>query len=103
MRKAVVKMNTVKVQGITLENIKVRETGGYNGVEIYFTIQGNLYNFMIAKTNPPMPLNIIHNFKEKGICPICKRTIYPYPIGNQPCLELKKIDRLLLEKFQSLL
>lgn len=94
-----VKMTEVKVKDLTLEKIKVRETSGYSGLEIYFTVKGNLYNFMIARTNPPMPLNIIHTFKEQGICPLCKRTIYPYPIGNQPCLELKKIERLLLENF----
>ena len=91
------------MQGLTLENIRVVEVGGYSGYDLFFMIQGKLYNFMIAKTNPPMPLNILHRFEDQGFCPICKRLILPYPIGNQPCLELKKIDRLLLDKLKKFL
>ena len=92
-------MEEIIVNGLKLENINIREVGGYNGVDIQFTYKEKLFNFMIAKANPPMPLSILHQFKELGTCPLCKRTIYPYPIGNQPCLEFKKMDNLLLEKF----
>ncbi|NRD77907.1 hypothetical protein HPT25_10985 [Bacillus sp. BRMEA1] len=91
-------MEEVKVRGLTLKNIKVNEASGYNGMDILFTIQDQQYNFMIAKTNPIMPLNILHRFSEKSICHVCNRTIYPYPVGNQPCLELKKLDKLILDK-----
>ncbi|NHM29463.1 hypothetical protein [Neobacillus terrae] len=96
-------MEDILVNGLKLKNIKISEVGGYNGIDIHFTFQDNDYLFMIAKTNPLMPLNILHQFKENGLCPLCKRTIYQYPIGSQPCMEFKKMDKLLLEKFKAYL
>lgn len=96
-------MASVWVDGLTLNNIQVKETGAYSGLEIQFTYRDLPYIFMVAKTNPPFPLNILHRFKEQGVCPICNRMIYPYPFGNQPCTELKKIDRLLLDSMKKYL
>ncbi|MED4227190.1 hypothetical protein [Neobacillus cucumis] len=96
-------MADVYVNGLTLKNIKVNEIGGYSGLDVEFTINGLLYNFMIAKREQFFPLNILHKFKEQDVCPLCKRRIYPFPIGQQPCLELKKIDRLLLERLNKFL
>lgn len=96
-------VHEVQVKSYSLKNIKRGEVSGYSGYEIFFTIEDKLFNFMIAKTNPLMPLNILHRFKEQGDCPVCKKTIYAYPLGNQPCLELKKSDRLLLEKLKGYL
>nr|WP_263324649.1 hypothetical protein [Neobacillus sp. Marseille-Q6967] len=101
--KEVVEMGEVKVNGMLFEDVRVAEVGGYSGLDIFFTFKGKLYNFMVAKKNPPYPLNILHRFKEQGVCPICGKMIYPYPIGNQPCLELKKIDRFMLERFRKFL
>jgi hypothetical protein len=96
-------MENIILNGLTLENIRIIEVSGYRGFDIHFTIQGKLYNFMVAKTEPLMPINILHRFKEPGNCPLCNRTIAHFPIGNQPCMELKKIDRLLLEKLKKYL
>lgn len=94
------KVAEVIVNGLTIKDIQVRETSGYNGFEIFFTYQSKLYKFMVAKTEPFLPLNVIHLFKEEGICPLCRIKVFPHPIGNQPCSELKKIDRLILEKIE---
>jgi hypothetical protein len=96
-------MENINLMGLTLQNIRIIEVSSYSGFDIHFTIQGKLYNFMVAKTTPPMPLNILHRFKETGKCPLCNRTISPFPIGNQPCMELKKNDRLLLDKLKKYL
>ncbi|MGJ7911895.1 hypothetical protein [Neobacillus sp. LXY-1] len=93
-------MKEVKVRGLTFKDINVSEVSGYSGTDLLFTFQGKRYVFMVANTNPPMPLNILHRFAEQGTCPLCHRIIYPYPTGQQPCLELKKMDYLLLEAFQ---
>lgn len=91
-------MTSIWINGLTLRDIQVNKTGAYSGVEIHFTVDGLLYNFMVANTSPPLPLNILHRFKEQQRCPICNRMIYPYPFGNQPCTELKKMDKIILEK-----
>lgn len=96
-------MEEVNVNGLTLKNIKVSENSGYKGYDIHFTFQGKLYSFLVANTEPLFPINILHKFKETGPCPLCNRTIYPYPIGQQPCMELKKMDRLLLDTFKKLI
>lgn len=90
----------MRVENLSIENIKVKKLDGYSGFDIYFSSKGQVYCFMVAKGEAFIPLSILHHFSELERCHFCNRMVIPAPSGKQPCMALKKIDKDLLNYFQ---
>lgn len=92
---------SMRVEDLSIENIRVKKLDGYSGFDVYFTVGNQDYCFMIAKGKMLTPLAILHHFREMERCHLCNRMVIQAPTGKQPCLALKKIDKSLLEYLQT--
>ncbi|TRZ36816.1 hypothetical protein CEQ21_15000 [Niallia circulans] len=90
------------VKELTYQNIKISKLSTFDGYQINFHINNHLYQFLVGDKKTPFPLNVMHIFKEKDVCILCNKTIYPYPVGQQICLAFQKHLPSLLNHFQTM-
>lgn len=77
----------VWMKGNQIKNVKISPNNSFAGYLILFTVQQHHYQFLVGSVKKPFPLNVVHIFHELDTCAFCGKTIYPYPAGQQICLE----------------
>ncbi|WP_409294233.1 hypothetical protein V1498_13475 [Peribacillus sp. SCS-26] len=73
------------IQGLNIENVRAVKDEGFDGYQIFFTSDGQVFCLLAGNRKKPFPLNVKHQFKEKEACILCGKTIYPAPYGQQLC------------------
>ena len=88
------------IKELPFEAVSIKSSSSFDGLEIMFQISNQEFQFFIGNKKSPFPLSVKHIFKEKEICSICSKTIAPYPVGQQLCMEFQKDLPALLQHFQ---
>lgn len=92
----------LNVRELPYKDVKISHLSSFDGYQVNFRIKKHLYQFLIGNKKKPFPLNVMHIFIEKDVCTFCNKTIYPYPAGQQICLEFQKQLPFLLNHFQTI-
>jgi hypothetical protein len=88
------------IRELPIEVITIYSSKSFDGMEILFRASDHNYQFLIGNSKNPFPINVKHVFKEKAVCPFCKKKILAVPLGQQLCLEFQKNLPALLQYFQ---
>ncbi|WP_026692368.1 hypothetical protein [Peribacillus kribbensis] len=82
-----------------MNSVKINENSGFDGYDIFFSIEGQAFHFMAGNRKDPFPLHVKHHFSKKEPCRLCNKTIYPAPYGHQLCTYFQDSREELLHYF----
>lgn len=84
-----------------IKDISIKESGDFNGYQIFFTIKDQRFQFLVGNSTAFFPLAVKHFFQSHEQCNLCQDTIPAVPVGQLPCTYLQTRQEALLEFLQS--